>query len=231
MPNKPFKWNFCCCLDIWCSWRIGPHRFSHGWTESECWCKWTGFHFLWLNCVSCGIYYYEKCTAYEKFPLIVHSWRAQWCHTSQCCQILESASAKLLESRKVRTCALNKTVYFITQNITSMLNQRELKHEILLLLFSFLTYSVTELLQLCDVVRDDMLPELGVRLEDHEGKMSVFEVIEIKNRLRFWSSSSGLPPLRSRLWTGLVITGINWLRLCHEIIIRSIHHIFMTAAQ
>lgn len=66
-----------------------------------------------------------------------------------------------------------------------MLNQRELKHEILLLLFSFLTYSVTELLQLCDVVRDDMLPELGVRLEDHEGKMSVFEVIEIKNRLRF----------------------------------------------
>lgn len=97
--------------------------------------------------------------------------------------------------------------------------------------FSFLTYSVTELLQLCDVVRDDMLPELGVRLEDHEGKMSVFEVIEIKNRLRFWSSSSGLPPLRSRLWTGLVITGINWLRLCHEIIIRSIHHIFMTAAQ
>uniref|UniRef100_A0A8C2ZA49 Cysteine--tRNA ligase, cytoplasmic n=1 Tax=Cyclopterus lumpus TaxID=8103 RepID=A0A8C2ZA49_CYCLU len=27
---------------------------------------------------------------------------------------------------------------------------------------------VTELLQLCDVVRDDTLPELGVRLEDHE---------------------------------------------------------------
>lgn len=26
-----------------------------------------------------------------------------------------------------------------------------------------------ELLQLCDVVRDDTLPELGVRLEDHEG--------------------------------------------------------------
>lgn len=51
--------------------------------------------------------------------------------------------------------------------------------------FSFLTYSVTELLQLCDVVRDDMLPELGVRLEDHEGKTSVCEVIEIKNRLRF----------------------------------------------
>lgn len=28
---------------------------------------------------------------------------------------------------------------------------------------------MTELLQLCDVVRDDTLPELGVRLEDHEG--------------------------------------------------------------
>lgn len=51
------------------------------------------------------------------------------------------------------------------------------------LFFSVLTYSVTELLQLCDVVRDDMLPELGVRLEDHEGKMSVFEII--KKRLRF----------------------------------------------
>lgn len=29
--------------------------------------------------------------------------------------------------------------------------------------------TVTALLQLCDVVRDDTLPELGVRLEDHEG--------------------------------------------------------------
>uniref|UniRef100_A0A8C6T3B8 Cysteine--tRNA ligase, cytoplasmic n=1 Tax=Neogobius melanostomus TaxID=47308 RepID=A0A8C6T3B8_9GOBI len=30
---------------------------------------------------------------------------------------------------------------------------------------------VTELLELCDVVRDDTLPELGVRLEDHEGAL------------------------------------------------------------
>ena len=30
-----------------------------------------------------------------------------------------------------------------------------------------------ELLQLCDVVRDDTLPELGVRLEDHEGDGAV----------------------------------------------------------
>lgn len=29
--------------------------------------------------------------------------------------------------------------------------------------------AVTPLLQLCDAVRDDTLPELGVRLEDHEG--------------------------------------------------------------
>lgn len=28
---------------------------------------------------------------------------------------------------------------------------------------------MTALLQLCDLVRDDTLPELGVRLEDHEG--------------------------------------------------------------
>lgn len=28
---------------------------------------------------------------------------------------------------------------------------------------------MTALLQLCDVIRDDTLPELGVRLEDHEG--------------------------------------------------------------
>lgn len=31
---------------------------------------------------------------------------------------------------------------------------------------------MTALLQLCDVVRDDTLPELGVRLEDHEGDRS-----------------------------------------------------------
>ena len=36
--------------------------------------------------------------------------------------------------------------------------------------FSLSVFSVTEVLQLCDVVRNDTLPELGVRLEDHEGK-------------------------------------------------------------
>lgn len=30
---------------------------------------------------------------------------------------------------------------------------------------------VTELLKLCDELRDDILPELGVRLEDRDGKV------------------------------------------------------------
>ncbi|XP_076591244.1 cysteine--tRNA ligase, cytoplasmic isoform X1 [Chaetodon auriga] len=37
---------------------------------------------------------------------------------------------------------------------------------------------VTELLQLCDVVRDDTLPELGVRLEDHEGLPTVVKLVD-----------------------------------------------------
>lgn len=35
---------------------------------------------------------------------------------------------------------------------------------------NFACVSVTELLQLCDQLRDDTLPELGVRLEDRDGK-------------------------------------------------------------
>lgn len=31
-------------------------------------------------------------------------------------------------------------------------------------------FPVTELLRLCDELRDDTLPELGVRLEDRDGK-------------------------------------------------------------
>ncbi|TNM90586.1 hypothetical protein fugu_002875 [Takifugu bimaculatus] len=37
---------------------------------------------------------------------------------------------------------------------------------------------VTALLQLCDVVRDDTLPELGVRLEDHEGLPTVVKLVD-----------------------------------------------------
>ncbi|XP_012780327.1 cysteine--tRNA ligase, cytoplasmic isoform X2 [Maylandia zebra] len=43
---------------------------------------------------------------------------------------------------------------------------------------------VTELLQLCDVVRDDMLPELGVRLEDHEGLPTVVKLVDKETLLK-----------------------------------------------
>ncbi|CAH1787800.1 unnamed protein product [Owenia fusiformis] len=35
-----------------------------------------------------------------------------------------------------------------------------------------------EILKLCDVVRDDTLPNLGVRLEDHEGQPSVIKLVD-----------------------------------------------------
>uniref|UniRef100_A0A8D0GCU1 Cysteine--tRNA ligase, cytoplasmic n=1 Tax=Sphenodon punctatus TaxID=8508 RepID=A0A8D0GCU1_SPHPU len=37
---------------------------------------------------------------------------------------------------------------------------------------------VTEVLQLCDGLRDDTLPELGVRLEDHEGLPTVVKLVD-----------------------------------------------------
>ncbi|XP_068616701.1 cysteine--tRNA ligase, cytoplasmic [Brachionichthys hirsutus] len=37
---------------------------------------------------------------------------------------------------------------------------------------------VTALLQLCDIIRDDTLPELGVRLEDHEGLPTVMKLVD-----------------------------------------------------
>lgn len=43
---------------------------------------------------------------------------------------------------------------------------------------------VTELLQLCDVVRDDTLPELGVRLEDHEGLPTVVKLVDRETLLK-----------------------------------------------
>uniref|UniRef100_A0A3B4YKG4 Cysteine--tRNA ligase, cytoplasmic n=1 Tax=Seriola lalandi dorsalis TaxID=1841481 RepID=A0A3B4YKG4_SERLL len=43
---------------------------------------------------------------------------------------------------------------------------------------------VTELLQLCDVVRDDTLPELGVRLEDHEGLPTVMKLVDKETLLK-----------------------------------------------
>uniref|UniRef100_A0A3B3HSL7 Cysteine--tRNA ligase, cytoplasmic n=1 Tax=Oryzias latipes TaxID=8090 RepID=A0A3B3HSL7_ORYLA len=43
---------------------------------------------------------------------------------------------------------------------------------------------VTQLLQLCDVVRDDTLPELGVRLEDHEGLPTVVKLVDRETLLK-----------------------------------------------
>ncbi|XP_061563677.1 cysteine--tRNA ligase, cytoplasmic-like [Cololabis saira] len=43
---------------------------------------------------------------------------------------------------------------------------------------------VKELLQLCDEVRDDTLPELGVRLEDHEGLPTVVKLVDKETLLR-----------------------------------------------
>uniref|UniRef100_A0A7N8YLM7 Cysteine--tRNA ligase, cytoplasmic n=1 Tax=Mastacembelus armatus TaxID=205130 RepID=A0A7N8YLM7_9TELE len=41
-----------------------------------------------------------------------------------------------------------------------------------------LSLFMVELLELCDVVRDDTLPELGVRLEDHEGLPTVVKFVD-----------------------------------------------------
>ncbi|KAJ8390902.1 hypothetical protein AAFF_G00098220 [Aldrovandia affinis] len=43
---------------------------------------------------------------------------------------------------------------------------------------------VTEVLQLCDTVRDDILPELGVRLEDHEDHPTVVKLVDRETLLR-----------------------------------------------
>ncbi|TSP90502.1 Cysteine--tRNA ligase, cytoplasmic [Bagarius yarrelli] len=43
---------------------------------------------------------------------------------------------------------------------------------------------VTEVLQLCDAVRDDLLPELGVRLEDHEGLNTVVKLVDRETLLK-----------------------------------------------
>uniref|UniRef100_A0A3Q3W390 Cysteine--tRNA ligase, cytoplasmic n=1 Tax=Mola mola TaxID=94237 RepID=A0A3Q3W390_MOLML len=43
---------------------------------------------------------------------------------------------------------------------------------------------VTALLQLCDVIRDDTLPELGVRLEDHEGLSTVVKLVDKETLLK-----------------------------------------------
>lgn len=43
--------------------------------------------------------------------------------------------------------------------------------------FCFVILAV-DILKLCDEVRDDTLPELGVRLEDHEGAPPVIKLVD-----------------------------------------------------
>ncbi|KPP72624.1 hypothetical protein Z043_108355 [Scleropages formosus] len=43
---------------------------------------------------------------------------------------------------------------------------------------------VTEVLSLCDMVRDETLPELGVRLEDHEGLPTVVKLVDRETLLK-----------------------------------------------
>uniref|UniRef100_A0A8C4X4H7 Cysteine--tRNA ligase, cytoplasmic n=1 Tax=Erpetoichthys calabaricus TaxID=27687 RepID=A0A8C4X4H7_ERPCA len=43
---------------------------------------------------------------------------------------------------------------------------------------------VTEVLQLCDALRDDILPELGVRFEDHEGLPTVVKLVDRETLLK-----------------------------------------------
>ncbi|XP_043915332.1 cysteine--tRNA ligase, cytoplasmic [Protopterus annectens] len=43
---------------------------------------------------------------------------------------------------------------------------------------------VTDILQLCDSLRDDILPELGVRLEDHEGLPTVVKLVDKETLLK-----------------------------------------------
>lgn len=40
------------------------------------------------------------------------------------------------------------------------------------------TLKATEILQLCDQIRDDILPNLGVRLEDREGNASALKLVD-----------------------------------------------------
>ncbi|XP_035252736.1 cysteine--tRNA ligase, cytoplasmic-like [Anguilla anguilla] len=45
-------------------------------------------------------------------------------------------------------------------------------------------HKVTDILRLCDTLRDDVLPDLGVRLEDHEGLPTVVKLVNRETLLR-----------------------------------------------
>ena len=45
-------------------------------------------------------------------------------------------------------------------------------------MLEFLCFVVPAVLKLCDSIRDDVLPNLGVRLEDHEGQPPVIKLVD-----------------------------------------------------
>ena len=45
-------------------------------------------------------------------------------------------------------------------------------------------FVVTDILKLCDGVRDDVLPNLGVRLEDHEGQPASIKLVDKETLLK-----------------------------------------------
>ena len=47
-----------------------------------------------------------------------------------------------------------------------------------------ISISVTDILKLCDAVRDDILPNLGVRLEDHEGQSASIKLVDKETLLK-----------------------------------------------
>ena len=47
-----------------------------------------------------------------------------------------------------------------------------------------LPISVTDILNLCDALRDDVLPNLGVRLEDHEGQSASIKLVDKETLLK-----------------------------------------------
>lgn len=51
---------------------------------------------------------------FKQWNTVVCSWRAQWCHTSQCCQISERVSERLPESRKVRTWVSRRDQFLLS---------------------------------------------------------------------------------------------------------------------
>lgn len=97
------------------------------------------------------------------------SWRARWCRISRCCRTSGRASAKSPESRKARIHILIWRWQFCS--LMNQITEHFLPSADIWGLIKSVCWCnlVTELLKLCDVVRDDTLPELGVRLEDHEG--------------------------------------------------------------